>query len=113
MLVDIRQKELDRAEEVFLTNIFGSTVPSGEVQWLLKFMDIDINDIIQNFESMVKPFMTHTGLVDAKLLKSAVARKYPILAAMIPEKDFRLVNLAESSSRMIAKLLKGGTKWSA
>lgn len=112
MLVDVRQKELDRAEEVFFMNVFGSTTPSTEVQWLLRFLDIDINDMIQNFESLVKPFMNHTGLVDAKMLKSAVARKYPIIAAMIPEKDFRLVTIAETSSRMISKLLKGGTKWS-
>lgn len=56
MLTDIRQNELDLAEERVLTNLFGSTTPDAKTQWLLKFLDIDINDIIQNFESIMKPY---------------------------------------------------------
>ena len=111
MLVDVRQKELDIAEEKFLTNIFGSTTPSAEIQWLMRFLDLDINDMIQNFEGMVKPIMTHAGLVDAKRLKSLVARKYPLIAAMIPEHDFRLSTVADTVSKAIAKMLKGGSRW--
>ena len=46
MLTDIRQNELDLSEERILTNLFGSTTPDAKTQWLLKFLDIDINDII-------------------------------------------------------------------
>lgn len=113
MLVDVKQKELDLAEERFLTNIFGSTTPSTEVQWLLRFMDIDINDMIQNFEEMVKPLMTNNGLVDAKRLKSLVGRKFPLIASMIPASDFRLSTVADKVSKMIGKVMKGGgNRWS-
>jgi hypothetical protein len=61
-----------------LTNLFGSTTPDAKTQWLLKFLDIDINDIIQNFESIMKPIMDDNGLVNAELAKSLTATKKQI-----------------------------------
>ena len=47
MLVDVKQSELDLAEERLLTAVFGSTDISTGAQWLLKFLNIDINNYIQ------------------------------------------------------------------
>lgn len=75
MLTDIRQNELDLAEERVLTNLFGSTTPDAKTQWLLKFLDIDINDIIQNFESIMKPIMDDNGLVNAEYMDWCLAEE--------------------------------------
>ena len=44
MLSDLRQNELDLAEEKLLLALFGSTSPSAKAQWLLNFLGIDLND---------------------------------------------------------------------
>ena len=103
MLVDVKQSELDLAEERLLTAVFGSTDISTGAQWMLKFLNIDINNYIQNFESMMKPLMLDNGKVDAALMKSIVSAKYPVLSNIIPASDFRLVEVVDE----LTKLLKG------
>ena len=65
MLTDIKQNELDLAEEKFFTNIFGGTTLDAKTQWLLNFLDIDINTQIQNFENFVKPLIEKGGCAGA------------------------------------------------
>lgn len=107
MLTDIRQNELDLAEERILTNLFGSTTPVAKTQWLLKFLDIDINDIIQNFESIMKPIMDDNGLVNAELAKSLTATKFPLLSNILPTSNFRLVDAADGVINILQSLIRG------
>lgn len=107
MLTDIRQNELDLAEERILTNLFGSTTPDAKTQWLLKFLDIDINDIIQNFESIMKPIMDDNGLVNAELAKSLTATKFPLLSNILPTSNFRLVDAADGVINIFQSLIRG------
>lgn len=107
MLTDIRQNELDLAEERVLTNLFGSTTPDAKTQWLLKFLDIDINDIIQNFESIMKPIMDDNGLVNAELAKSLTATKFPLLSNILPTSNFRLVDAADGVINIFQSLIRG------
>lgn len=93
MLVDVKQNELDIAEERLLTVLFGSPEIDAKAQWLLKFLNIDINNIIQNFENTVKPLMLDNGMIDAGLTRSLVASKYPLISNIIPSKNFRLVDI--------------------
>lgn len=97
MLVDIKQQELDVAEERFFTTIFGSTEIDAKTQWLLKFLDIDINKQIQNFENIVKPLMLENGLIDTNLVKSL----YPAVSNFLPESNFRLVDIVDSLSLIL------------
>ena len=107
MLTDMRQNELDLAEERVLTNLFGSTTPDAKTQWLLKFLDIDINDIIQNFESIMKPIMNDNGLVNAELAKSLTATKFPLLSNILPTSNFRLVDAADGVINILQSLIRG------
>lgn len=97
MLVDIKQQELDVAEERFFTTIFGSTEVDAKTQWLLKFLDIDINKQIQNFENIVKPLMLENGLIDTNLVKSL----YPSVSKLLPDNNFRLVDIVDSLSLIL------------
>lgn len=106
MLVDVRQNELDIAEEKLLTAIFGSTEIDTKAQWLLKFLNIDINDLIQNFENTLKPVMLDNGMVDAQMVRSLVSYKYPLMANIIPSQNFRLVDIVNE----LLSLLKGVNK---
>ena len=103
MLVDVKQSELDLAEARLLTAVFGTTEINTETQWLLKFLNIDINKYIQNFESLVKPLMLDNGKVDASMMRSLVSSKYPVLSNIIPTTDFRLVEVVD----ILTGLLKG------
>lgn len=107
MLTDLKQNELDKAEERFFNSIFGSTTLDDKTQWLLKFLNIDINKQIQNFESIMKPVMLDNGLVNASLLRSLASKEYPLLSNIIPEKDFRLVDMVDNFSNIFQLLSKG------
>ena len=103
MLVDVKQSELDLAEARLLTLVFGSTEIDAKTEWLLKFLNIDINKYIQNFENLIKPLMLDNGLVDAGLARSLMSAKYPVLSNIIPSQNFRLVDVVDS----LTILLKG------
>ena len=106
MLVDVRQNELDIAEEKLLTALFGGTEIDAKTQWLLKFLNIDINDLIQNFENTIKPVMLDNGVIDASMVRSLIASKYPLISNIIPPNNFRLVNIVDE----LLSLLKGVNK---
>ena len=107
MLVDLKQNELDIAETKLLETLFGSTELDAKTQWLLKFFNIDINNTIQTFENLMKPLMKplmlDDGTVDARLARSLVATKHPLISNILPSENFRLVNIVNE----ITTLLKG------
>lgn len=103
MLVDVKQNELDIAEERLLTNLFGSTTIDARTEWLLKFLNIDINNYIQNFENVIKPLMLDNGMVNSTQLRSLVSDKYPLLVNLVPSTDFRIVDIVDT----LTILLKG------
>lgn len=107
MLIDIKQNELDTAEERLLNNVFGSTTIDSKTQWFLNFFNIDINEVIQNFENFIKPFMLENGTIDSGLLKNVLRSKHPMLGAMVPTSNFRLVDVADDLSQVVNILFKG------
>lgn len=107
MLADVRQNELDIAEERLLTGLFGSTTLNAKAEWLLKFLGVDINEIIQNFEGVVKPLMNDDGLVNAELARSLVSQKYPLLSNIIPTYNFRLADVSDGLVNVLKGLLNG------
>lgn len=107
MLTDIRQNELDLAEEKLLTSLFGGTSLDTKTQWLLKFLNVDINGLIQNFENIMKPIMDDNGLVDSNLARSLVSSKFPLLSNMLPDYNFRLVDVVDGVTNTVKSLIKG------
>lgn len=107
MLSDIKQVELDLVEEKVLTAVFGSTTPNAKAQWVLNFLGINLQKIIDDFEFFVRPVMNEQGFIDAKLARALVAEQYPMMANVIPAENFRLVEVADGVVAVIEKLLKG------
>lgn len=68
---------------------------------------IGINDIIQNFESIMKPIMDDNGLVNAELAKSLTATKFPLLSNILPTSNFRLVDAADGVINIFQSLIRG------
>lgn len=95
MLEDLKQVELDKAEEMVFNKLWGSTQPSQASLTILNMLGIDINDYIQAFENRVRPFMKDNGLIDGTRLRQVVSLKSPKLAETIPAHDFRLCDLVE------------------
>ena len=103
---DLRQQELDIAEEYILVKLFGSvdnirlnTVPN----WLFtqfskgkKFEDF-INENIQKFEFVAKGFMTDTGYIDGNRVTEMLTNKATILKGAL--------NLPTSKPIEYAKML--------
>lgn len=106
MLADIKQNELDIAEERLLTNLFGKAEIDAKTEWLLRYLNIDINKHIQNFENIVKPLMLDNGMVDVNLTKSLVASKYPLLSNILPSTNFRLVDVVDTLTMVLKGIKK-------
>lgn len=104
MLVDIKQTELDKAEEILFTKLFGSTSLDSKTQWFLNFFNINVNETIQNFESFMKPLMLDNGLVNAFMLRDLLKDSHPTLVNLIPASDFRLADIVNDISNTILSL---------
>lgn len=83
------QTELDKAEEFVLTKLIGNVnnpIISNKIQIFCIMRNIDIpqtiNEYINKFEELSKPFMTEEGYYDGKKLSSALALKYPSLTGL-------------------------------
>ena len=75
MLEDLKQTELDIAEEKLI-----------------------------RFEDMVRPFMNDSGYVDGSRLKHTLESFKPKLALFIPEREFRLSELADEIEPVIIRM---------
>ena len=106
MLSDIKQVELDAAESKILVALFGSTEPGAKAQWLMNFLGIRLNDILQEFEYLVKPMMDDQGLVDGRMMRELLGGRFPLFAQAIPSSPFRLVDIAEPIAKLL-EILKG------
>ena len=95
MLPDIKQAELDAAEELLFNRVLGGTQLSPTADFILKTLNIDVNNYIQKFESLIKPFMSDTGMIQGALLRQAIAVKSPKASELIPPHDFRLKDVVE------------------
>lgn len=106
MLSDIRQVELDAAESKILVALFGSTEPGAKAQWLMNFLGIRLNEILQEFEYLIRPMMDDQGLVDGRMMRELLGDKFPMLAQVIPPNPFRLVDIADPLAKLL-EILKG------
>jgi hypothetical protein len=95
MLEDLKQVELDKAEEMVFNKLWGSTQPDKTSLAIMSMLGIDINDYIIAIENRVRPFMKDNGLIDGLKLKQVVSLKSPKLSETIPSHDFRLCDLVE------------------
>jgi hypothetical protein len=108
MLEDLKQNELDLAEEKLIRSLFnGSLEPSPVASLVFKTTGFNPNKLIMQFEGLIKPFMTDTGLLDGSRLRSALRQMYPRISEIIPMKTIRLSDLAEEIAPVIQQLIYG------
>ena len=108
MLEDLKQNELDFAEEKLIRSLFnGSLEPSPVASLVFKTTGFDPNKLIAQFEGIIKPFMTDTGLLDGSRLRSILRQTHPRISEMIPMKTIRLSDLAEEIAPVIQQLIYG------
>ncbi|MBO5956695.1 MAG: hypothetical protein J6Q39_03995 [Bacteroidales bacterium] len=108
MLEDLKQNELDLAEEKLIRSLFnGSLEPSPIASLVFKTTGFDPNKVISSFEGYVKPFMTDTGLLDCSRLRTALRVKNPRIADLLPMKTVRLSDLAEELAPIIQQMIYG------
>ncbi len=107
---DLRQQELDLAEEYILAKIFGSvenirlnTVPN----WLFtqfskgkKFEDF-INENIQKFEFIAKGFMTENGYIDGNRVTEMIVNKATILNGALSLPTLKPIDYAKMLDEII------------
>lgn len=108
MLEDLKQNELDLAEEKLIRSLFnGSLEPSPIASLVFKTSGFDPNKWINRFEELIKPFMTDTGLLDSSRLRSLLRQTHPHLADFFPMKTVRLADIAEELAPVIQQIIYG------
>lgn len=101
--VDIKQLELDLAEQQMLTDIFGGYTPDKFVIrfGLLKFdLSPKVQKVLNDIESVVKPVMNEQGQVDLSELRKRVAVDF----INIPDGKYRPIELYSKIQPLVAGL---------
>lgn len=101
--VDIKQQELDLAEQQMLTDIFGGYTPDKFVL-RVGFFKYDLSPKVQkllnDFENIVKPMMNEQGQIDLSQLRKYVAIDY----INIPDGLYRPIELYRKIQPLVAGL---------
>lgn len=90
--VDIKQQELDLAEQQMLTDIFGGYTPDKlvvRVGFLRFDLSPKVQKVLNDFEKIVKPLMNEEGQIDLSELRKYVAVEY----INIPDGLYRPIEL--------------------
>lgn len=101
--VDIKQQELDLAEQQMLTDIFGGYTPDKFVL-RIGFFKYDLSPKVQkmlnDFENIAKPMMNEQGQIDLSQLRKYVATDY----IHIPDGFYRPIELYRKIQPLVAGL---------
>ena len=98
------QRELDRAEEQILTQLFGDInnpriSPKIQMAMSIKGVSFDdfINEKIKIIENFMKDFMLEDGYIDTNKIKIYLVDKYPALEGinLPPMRPIDLVNIID------------------
>lgn len=101
--VDIKQLELDLAEQQMLTDIFGGYTPDKLVLRIGFFkydLSPKVQKVLNDFEKLVKPMMTEEGKVNLSELRKYVAVDF----INIPEGSYRPIELYQMIQPLVAGL---------
>lgn len=101
--VDIKQQELDLAEQQMLTDIFGGYTPDKFVLRIGFFkydLSPKVQKILNDFENIAKPMMNEQGQIDLSQLRKYVAIDY----INIPDGLYRPIELYRKIQPLVAGL---------
>jgi hypothetical protein len=101
--VDIKQQELDLAEQQMLTDIFGGYTPDKFVLRIGFFkydLSPKVQKVLNDFENIAKPMMNEQGQIDLSQLRKYVATDY----INIPDGFYRPIELYRKIQPLVAGL---------
>lgn len=99
-----KQIEMDAFEEIILQSVFGAEWRQSNAFKLLNaFKPNLVQNYINKFETVVEPFMSENGAVNGYLLKTALKANNSMIADLVPDREFRLTDIA----RDVVKLIRG------
>jgi hypothetical protein len=101
--VDIKQLELDLAEQQVLTDIFGGYTPDRFVikVGIFKYdLSPKVQKVLNDFEKMVKPMMTDEGKINLAELRQRIASDY----INIPDGLYRPIELYQKIQPVVGGL---------
>lgn len=101
--VDVKQQELDLAEQQMLTDIFGGYTPDKFVLRIGFFkydLSPKVQKILNDFENIAKPMMNEQGQIDLSQLRKYVAIDY----INIPDGLYRPIELYRKIQPLVAGL---------
>lgn len=101
--VDVKQQELDLAEQQMLTDIFGGYTPDKFVLRVGFFkydLSPKVQKILNDFENVAKPMMNEQGQIDLSQLRKYVATDY----INIPDGLYRPIELYSKIQPLVAGL---------
>lgn len=94
--MDLQQQELDDFEVGLFKIVFGENYESNNLYKLATITyGSKINAYISEFEALIRPLMTDSGMINGEKLKQVVELKYPQHSNLIPSTNFRLVALLD------------------
>lgn len=98
------QVEMDALEQAVLEAVFGADYQNSPTFKMAEtFFPGKIQGYIDRFETMIRPFMNEDGSTDGVRLKRAVELKYPNWAYWVPERNFRLTELASMAVNLTGR----------
>lgn len=104
-VINNKQDALNVFETIIVKEIFGTTEFSAGTKTVLRLAGFDIdrkmNNIIEKFETFMKPLVLDDGKVDVQALRDLVSLKYPKLVDIVPQENFDLVAVAEKIKPLI------------
>lgn len=101
--VDIKQQELDLAEQQMLTDIFGGYTPDKFVLHVGFFkydLSPKVQKVLNDFENIVKPLMNEQGQINLSELRKYVAIDF----INIPDGSYRPIELYRKIQPLVAGL---------
>lgn len=100
----MKQAELDAFEKAVLMGLFNQPTIPEWADLALSLQGIDAQAYVNKFESIMKPFLKDNGLVNAETIRKLVNMKYPKYVALVPDQDFRLVDVVQKVAAALADL---------
>lgn len=101
--VDIKQLELDLAEQQLLTDLFGGYTPDRFVMKIGIFkydLSPKIQKVLNDFEGIVKPIMNDQGQIDMSELRKKFASDY----ISLPDGLYRPIEIYRKIQPLVAGL---------
>lgn len=101
--VDIKQLELDLAEQQMLTDIFGGYTPDKFIlrAGIFKYdLSSKVQKVLNDFESVVKPIMNEQGQINLSELRRYVAVDF----INLPDGLYRPIELYRKIQPLVAGL---------